>query len=93
MLPPDRLAAYLSRIEDECAWLSAASARDDAQRIERAAHGLVSQAGMLGLMRLSERSRDVEEAARGGAGLGTALDRFRAATSDLTMIRQAFSAP
>ncbi len=90
MLPPDRLAGYLSAIEDECAWLSAASAEDDSKDIERAAHKLVSQAGMLGLMRLSERSRDVEEAARGGAGLGTALDRFRAATSDLTLLRKAF---
>jgi CheY-like chemotaxis protein/HPt (histidine-containing phosphotransfer) domain-containing protein len=89
MLPADRLAAYLSAIEDECAWLSAASAQDDAQRIVRAAHGLVSQAGMLGLMRLSERSRDVEEAARSGAGLGTALDRFRAVTGDLALLRKA----
>ncbi|HEX8573572.1 MAG TPA: hypothetical protein VF759_12570 [Allosphingosinicella sp.] len=43
---------------------------------------------MLGLLRLSERSRDVEEAARRGAGLGTALDRFRAATGDLKLLRK-----
>jgi hypothetical protein len=38
---------------------------------------------MLGLMRLSERARAVEDAARARNGVAEALDRFREAAPDV----------
>jgi response regulator RpfG family c-di-GMP phosphodiesterase len=93
MLPRERLAAHLERLAGEVELVAAGSGPDgNAENLAGAAHKIVSQAGMLGLMRLSERAREVEEAARSaGAGeaLETALSRFRQAAVDVTEAERA----
>jgi signal transduction histidine kinase/DNA-binding response OmpR family regulator/HPt (histidine-containing phosphotransfer) domain-containing protein len=94
MLPPERLAAYLEglagQVEQVAAGPDAAGGTD---ALAGTAHKIVSQAGMLGLPRLSERARAVEEAAREGAGpaLDSALARFREAAIDLGEAEKALS--
>jgi HPt (histidine-containing phosphotransfer) domain-containing protein len=93
MLPPERLAAHLERLAGEVERVAAGvEAEGGAEDLAAAAHKIVSQAGMLGLMRLSERARAVEEAARdgqGGEALPAALARFRQAAPDLAEAERA----
>jgi HPt (histidine-containing phosphotransfer) domain-containing protein len=46
---------------------------------------IVSQAGMLGLTRLSEYARDLEDACRAGAAPQAALIQLRAAAGDIRL--------
>jgi signal transduction histidine kinase/DNA-binding response OmpR family regulator/HPt (histidine-containing phosphotransfer) domain-containing protein len=93
MLPPERLAAHLERLAGDVERVAAGPGTDGAvDELAGSAHKIVSQAGMLGLMRLSERARAVEEAARsGGAGeaLAAALARFRQAALDVAEAERA----
>jgi HPt (histidine-containing phosphotransfer) domain-containing protein len=93
MLPPERLAAHLERLAGDVELVAAGPGADGAiEDLAGSAHKIVSQAGMLGLMRLSDRARAVEEAARGsGAGeaLDTALGRFRQAALDVAEAERA----
>jgi DNA-binding NarL/FixJ family response regulator len=93
MLPPERLAAHLERLAGEVEQVAVGPGADGAvEELAGSAHKIVSQAGMLGLMRLSERARAVEEAARsGGAGeaLDAALARFRQAALDVAEAERA----
>jgi CheY-like chemotaxis protein len=93
MLPPERLAAHLERLAGDVELVAAGPNSDGAvEALAGSAHKIVSQAGMLGLMRLSERARAVEEAARsGGAGetLDAALARFRHAAPDVAEAERA----
>jgi signal transduction histidine kinase/CheY-like chemotaxis protein len=89
MLPPERLAAHVEGMEAHAAQLAATDpGRADVEAVAAIAHKLVSQAGMLGLHRLSERSRSVEEACRSGAGVAAALDAFRASAGDIAELRR-----
>jgi signal transduction histidine kinase/AmiR/NasT family two-component response regulator len=93
MLPPERLAAHLERLAGDVELVAAGPGADGAvDEIAGSAHKIISQAGMLGLMRLSERARAVEEGARGsGAGeaLDAALARFRQAAPDVAEVERA----
>jgi CheY-like chemotaxis protein/HPt (histidine-containing phosphotransfer) domain-containing protein len=93
MLPPERLATHLERLAGEVELVAAGPAEDGGtDALAGSAHKIVSQAGMLGLMRLSERARAVEEAARGGGAgdtLDTALQRFRQAAPDVAEAERA----
>ncbi|HEY0086485.1 MAG TPA: ATP-binding protein [Allosphingosinicella sp.] len=86
MLPSGRLAAHLETLAGQVEMVaSGPESVGSTGELAAAAHKIVSQAGMLGLPRLSERARAVEEAAREGAGpnLEEALTRFRESAIDL----------
>jgi HPt (histidine-containing phosphotransfer) domain-containing protein len=93
MLPRERLAAHLERLAGEVERVAAGPAADGGiEDLAASAHKIVSQAGMLGLMRLSARARAVEETARAGGG-GEALDasiaHFRQAALDVAEAERA----
>jgi HPt (histidine-containing phosphotransfer) domain-containing protein len=82
ILPPERLQAHVDHLEGQVAALSEGNGMDG-DTVGAAAHKIVSQAGMLGLPRLSARAREVEETARDGKFLAPALARFRIAAADI----------
>lgn len=82
-IPPERLLGYVRDLDATVAAVAAASAAGDCAAIAGDAHRIVSQAGMLGLPRLSERARALEDACRAGDGIEPALASFRTAAGDL----------
>jgi CheY-like chemotaxis protein len=89
VMPPARLATHVAALAAAVEQLAAASAQDDRQVLEAAAHKIVSQAGMVGLQRLSDRAARLEQACRGGDGLQSALEAFRQAAGDVCLIGEA----
>jgi signal transduction histidine kinase/DNA-binding response OmpR family regulator len=87
MLPPERLQEHLCNLEGQAAALAAVDPLTEREEAAAIAHKLVSQAGMLGLVRLSERARALEEACQDGGDLAGAHDRFRAAAGDIARLR------
>jgi CheY-like chemotaxis protein/HPt (histidine-containing phosphotransfer) domain-containing protein len=83
MLPRDRLATYLDALQSDVTTVAAPNAGEDTPTLIATAHKIISQAGMLGLTRLSERARTVEDAARAGEGVEEALTSFREAQGDV----------
>jgi len=81
LIPPERLHAYLRDLDRQF-WVVANADPAD-PNIERLAHKIVSQAGMLGLIRVCECARQVEDACRAGTGRATAVHRCRAAVGDV----------
>ena len=79
MILPDRLRVHLDDLERAMAALAAATG----QVLQDRAHKIVSQAGMLGLMRLSDRARALENACQMGEGVAPALLECRAAADDV----------
>jgi signal transduction histidine kinase/CheY-like chemotaxis protein/HPt (histidine-containing phosphotransfer) domain-containing protein len=85
MLPPERLAHHVASLQGSLETLTAeGGAAPDRETLQAGAHKIVSQAGMLGLVRLSARAREVEEAAREGGPDEAVLSRFREAAGDLS---------
>ncbi|HEY0011952.1 MAG TPA: ATP-binding protein [Allosphingosinicella sp.] len=82
-IPAGRLSTYVEDLQKLADSVSNAQPGGDASAIVVDAHKIISQAGMLGLMRLSERARTVEDAARAGDGLDPALAAFREAAPDI----------
>lgn len=87
-LPAEILGAHVASLEAEVAALASARAGADGDALElaaleAAAHRIVSQAGTLGLMRLSARAAAVELACRTNDGIAVALARFGEAAPDL----------
>ncbi|QNM82488.1 response regulator [Sphingomonas sabuli] len=80
-LPPASLEKHLDALQAQIDAVVAAAPGDAG--LEATAHKIVSQAGMLGLPRLSQAAREVETAARDGTDAGPALDAFRTASGDL----------
>lgn len=83
-LPPASLAKHACALREQLHVLASMDS-SDAEAAEQLAHKIVSQAGMLGLSRLSRRARDVEEAARARADIHPSLDGFRAALPDFEL--------
>jgi HPt (histidine-containing phosphotransfer) domain-containing protein len=81
LLPPERLQAYLEDLDRQFGVLVEITADDLA--LYREAHNIVSQAGMLGLTRMAECARQVEDACRSGAGPAAALLQCRKAIADV----------
>jgi hypothetical protein len=81
LIPPDRVKAYLEDLERQLATI--ADCQEDDPSLEGRAHMIVSQAGMLGLTRLSECARAVEDACRSGASLQRALAQLNAVAGDV----------
>jgi signal transduction histidine kinase/DNA-binding response OmpR family regulator len=82
-IPAGRLSQYVEDLQALADSVSAAGPGGDPAPVVVDAHKIISQAGMLGLMRLSERARAVEDAARAGEGLEAALAAFREAAPDI----------
>lgn len=81
-LPLDSLRGHVRSLQVQVQKLANAST-GDASQLESVAHKIVSQAGMLGLMRLSAAAHDVEYAAREHSDLAPPLKAFRNAAADL----------
>ena len=80
-IPPERLDAYLRELDQQ--FWAVANADPADPNIEALAHKIVSQAGMLGLIRMCECARQVEDACRAGTGRASAVHQFRAAVGDV----------
>jgi HPt (histidine-containing phosphotransfer) domain-containing protein len=75
IFPPARLQMHLASFDQQ---LATAFAEDrDAQQLQDASHKLITQAGMLGFLKLSELCREVEEAVETGAPIATPLENAR----------------
>ena len=82
ILPPHRLKAHAESLDADVARLAAATTLDPMDSIRGTAHKIVSQAGMLGLLQLSARAAEVEQACWDEERLCGALERFREAAAD-----------
>jgi CheY-like chemotaxis protein/HPt (histidine-containing phosphotransfer) domain-containing protein len=80
IFPPARLDAHLASFDEQLG--TAFVEEGDTERLKNASHKLITQAGMLGFMRLSELCRDLEEACETGQPLDGALTNARAAAED-----------
>jgi CheY-like chemotaxis protein/HPt (histidine-containing phosphotransfer) domain-containing protein len=81
-LPPDSLERHLNSLEEQVDDVANGSITDAGQ-LEEAAHKIVSQAGMLGLMRLSAAARAVEAASRERGEIEQSLQSFQQAAGDI----------
>ena len=90
VLPPDRQQAYARELELEVAALVASPRDGDRKTIGELAHRLVSQAGMLGLLRLSQLAGELEQACREDGDVHSALARFASAASDVDLLPVTF---
>jgi hypothetical protein len=83
IIPVERLTKHVADLEAEVALVAAGTGSGDEAALIASAHKVVSQAGMLGLARLSGRARAVEDACRAGNGADAALRSFRDAAGDV----------
>ena len=81
LILPERLHAYLRDLEEQL--VTVLDCSDEDSTLESRAHMIVSQAGMLGLTRLSEYARELEDACRAGASPQAGLVHLRAAAGDI----------
>lgn len=81
LIPPERLHAYLRKLDREHLALVNSAAADPS--LQSQAHNIVSQAGMLGLTRMSESARALENASPSGTGPVAELLLCRAAAGDV----------
>jgi signal transduction histidine kinase/CheY-like chemotaxis protein/HPt (histidine-containing phosphotransfer) domain-containing protein len=78
LLGRDKMERLLAKLEGQMQAF-ASSAEIDAAALAREAHGLVSQAGMLGFLELSENCRTLEAFCLSGAPVAEPLDKARIA--------------
>ncbi|MGI8706407.1 MAG: Hpt domain-containing protein [Sphingomicrobium sp.] len=83
LIPLERLHGYLRDLDREYLMLFDSAATGTS--LQSQAHKIVSQAGMLGLTRMSECARTLENACRSGAGPAAALLECRAASEDVRL--------
>jgi DNA-binding response OmpR family regulator len=81
VISPERLQVYLREIDQEHLELVKSAVTDPSLRSQ--AHKIVSKAGMLGLTRMSECARALENACRSGVEAGAALLECRTAAGDV----------
>ena len=94
MLPPDRLRGHVENLSRDAVAVAEAAERlgrgseasegvtQAREIVVQGAHKIVSQAGMLGLLRLSNAARSLEQAIRQDQDVTDVRDRFRAAAGD-----------
>ncbi|PSJ42103.1 ATP-binding protein [Allosphingosinicella deserti] len=89
MLPPARLRRHVEGLIAETSETLRAAEEatqtersTDQEKIGAAAHRIISQAGMLGLIRLSNAARDLEDAVREGSVSEAVVELFRVAARD-----------
>jgi hypothetical protein len=80
-ISPEQVLAYLHELDE--LFLLVANAKPTDSSVECEAHKIVSQAGQLGLTRMSECARQVENAYRFGTGRAAAMRQCRAAVDDI----------
>ena len=83
LIPPERLDRYLQDLDRQFLELVESASSDS--RLEGQAHKIVSQAGMLGLIRMSDCARALEAACQSGGEPEAALRRCRAAAGDIRL--------
>ncbi len=83
MIAPERLREYLRDLDRQLQRLIASDPRDES--LGGRAHKIVSQAGMLGLTRMSQCARALEDACRRGSGEAEALAQCRLAVRDVEL--------
>ncbi len=88
-MPPAALATHVDLLAAAVEELAGATSQDDCQLLEARAHKIVSQAGMLGLQRLSDRAARLEHACRDADGIELTLEAFRRAAGDVYLIGEA----
>jgi HPt (histidine-containing phosphotransfer) domain-containing protein len=71
LIPSNRVHAYLQDLDREYLMLLESSATEP--NLQSRAHNIVSSAGMLGLTRMSEHAKVLENACRSGTGAAAAL--------------------
>lgn len=81
LIPPERLREYLLELDRQLQLVIASVAGDES--LGDRAHKIVSQAGMLGLIRMSQCASALEYACRIGVGQAAALHNCRAASGDI----------
>jgi CheY-like chemotaxis protein len=81
LITPERVHAYLRELDGQMAMI-AGSAMDEAA-LQSQAHKIISQAGMMGLLRVSQCARSLVDAYRSGEGQAEALVRFQATAGDI----------
>ncbi|WP_310467706.1 Hpt domain-containing protein [Sphingomonas sp.] len=81
LILPERLRVHLDELDRQMHALVGASG----QILQERAHKIISQAGMLGLMRLSDRARAVENACQTGDDVSVALLECYAAGHDVRL--------
>lgn len=82
LLPEAQLHAHIESLR-ACVSTVLDTPQSDLPGLEAGAHKIVSQAGMLGLMRLSTRAARVERCCRSGEGLRRALVSLKAVSGDV----------
>jgi hypothetical protein len=83
LIPKPKVHAYLEELDREHQLLVGSSATEPA--LQSRAHNIVSSAGMLGLTRMSECARLLEDACRSGLGASAALLECRKAAGDVRL--------
>lgn len=83
LLPGERVRKYLQELERD--YLALVDSAPTEGCLQSQAHNIVSAAGMLGLTRMSDCARKLEDACRSGAGSADALVQCRAATEDVRL--------
>lgn len=84
IIPPARLSVHLDSL---CCQMAAIKRHGAANMtsLGQQAHKIISQAGMLGLMRLSRRARTLEDACNTGEGIAAALRACCDAADDVQL--------
>jgi HPt (histidine-containing phosphotransfer) domain-containing protein len=83
LMPSSRVEEYLKDLEREHMALFDLLATEP--NLQCRAHNIVSSAGMLGLTRMSESAKVLENACRSGAGEAAALLECRKAAGDVRL--------
>jgi HPt (histidine-containing phosphotransfer) domain-containing protein len=83
LISHERVLKYLRDLESQISHVAVAAAGDP--NLQSQAHKIVSQAGMLGLTRMSECARALENACRSGIEPAEALRQCRAAAGDIRL--------
>lgn len=83
LIPPERVHAHLRELDRQLAQVVGLAASDPS--LQSHAHKIISQAGMLGLTRMAECARALENACRSGEGREDALLQCRAAVEDIRL--------
>lgn len=83
LIPLERLQVHLEELDRQI--LALADSAAGSPGLQEQAHKIISQAGMFGLMRMSDCARELEDACRSGAGRAAALLRCGAAAQDVRL--------
>jgi HPt (histidine-containing phosphotransfer) domain-containing protein len=81
LIPFERLRVHLEELDRQM--LALANATPASPGLQGKAHTIISQAGMFGLLRMSDCARELEDACRLGVGTAAALSRCAGTAGDV----------